>query len=175
MKSIKSTWLVVMIAMVAACGGGSAGVTAGPMPEDGSFTGVYFSPQYGEMHMIQNGSAVIGEYKKDERSGRIQGDVDGNLMRFEWTENRAMVSNRPTTTRGRGYFRYTVGGPNDEHQLDGEWGLDDNETGGGLWTAVKSKRREPHLSTDSGNSGSSNSSDYGESDDSDSDSEDDMF
>lgn len=148
------------------------------MPPEGSFTGVYFSPQYGEMHMIQNGSSVIGEYKKDERSGKIQGDADGNLMRFEWTENRAMVSNRPTVTRGRGYFRYSINPTNDEHQIDGEWGLDENETGGGPWTAVKSKRRQPRLSTDSESSGGDSggsSLDEEESSDDSSEGEEDLF
>ncbi len=181
--SIKSACGWVAMMLLVACGGGGAGVSAGPMPPEGSFTGVYFSPQYGEMHMIQNGSSVIGEYKKDERSGKIQGDADGNLLRFEWTENRAMVSNRPTVTRGRGYFRYTINPTNEEHQIDGEWGLDDNETGGGPWTAVKSKRRQPRLSSDSESSGGDSggsSDDYGDesSDDSSDDSsgeEDDLF
>lgn len=169
MTKIKSAcWAVVVVwasAGVVGCGGGSASVSAGPMPPEGSFTGVYFSPQYGEMHMIQNGSSVIGEYKKDERSGRIQGNADGDLMRFEWTETRALVANRPTVTRGRGYFRYSIGGPNNEHSITGEWGLDDNETGGGPWTGVKSKRREPRLSTDSDGSsggGGESSDDYGD-------------
>lgn len=177
MKNIKNAWLVVVLSLTAACGGGSASVTAGPMPAEGSFTGVYFSPQYGEMHMIQNGSSVIGEYKKDERSGKIQGDADGDLMRFEWTENRAMVSNRPTVTRGRGYFRYTIVAENNEHRLAGEWGLDDNETGGGPWTAVKSKRRQPRLSGDRDSSGgdSSDSEDYGDEGGDDSEGGDDIF
>lgn len=178
MTSIKSAFGWMAVALLAACGGGGAGVSAGPMPPEGSFTGVYFSPQYGEMHMIQNGSSVIGEYKKDERSGKIQGDADGNLMRFEWTENRAMVSNRPTVTRGRGYFRYSINPTNNEHQIDGEWGLDENETGGGPWTAVKSKRRQPRLSTDSessgGDSGGSDLDEEESSDDS-SESEEDLF
>lgn len=181
MQSIKSMWFAVALVVLAACGGGSAGVSAGPMPPEGSFTGVYFSPQYGEMHMIQNGSAVIGEYKKDERTGKIQGTADGDLMRFEWTESRAMVSNRPTVSRGHGYFRYTIVELNNEHHLTGEWGMDDSETGGGPWTAVKSKRREPRLSTDSDSSGgdSGGSNDYGDDtggdDEGDSEGEDDLF
>lgn len=174
MKSFKGTWLFAL-GLIVACGGGGASLSAGPMPPEGSFTGVYFSPQYGEMHMIQNGSSVIGEYKKDERSGRIQGDADGDLMRFEWTESRAMVSNRPTVTRGRGYFRYSIAPTNNEHQIAGEWGLDDDETGGGPWTGVKSKRRQPRLSTDSDGSsssgGESESNDYGDEGGSDSESE----
>lgn len=182
MTKLKIVCGALALVAATACGGGSASVSAGPMPPEGSFTGVYFSPQYGEMHMIQNGSSVIGEYKKDERTGKIQGDADGDLMRFEWTESRAMVSNRPTVTRGRGYFRYSISATNNEHQLDGEWGMDDNESGGGPWTAVKSKRREPRLSTDgdrgsSGGSSSGSSGDYGDDDvgGGDSDDEDDMF
>lgn len=178
MMSIKNSCWVMTLLTLAACGGGNAGVSAGPMPSEGSFTGVYFSPQYGEMHMIQNGSSVIGEYKKDERTGRIQGDADGNLMRFEWTESRAMVSNRPTVTRGRGYFRYSINPTNDEHQIDGEWGLDDDETGGGPWTAVKSKRRQPRLSTDrdsSGDGDTGSSEDYGDDTGGDSEEEEDLF
>ena len=44
----------------AACGSKAPEVVAGKMPEGGNFTGVYFSPQYGEMNVVQNGSAVIG-------------------------------------------------------------------------------------------------------------------
>lgn len=178
MKMTSACWAVALAVGLTAvgCGGGSASVSAGPMPSEGSFTGVYFSPQYGEMHMIQNGSSVIGEYKKDERSGRIQGSADGDLMRFEWTERRAMVSNRPTVTQGRGYFKYSIGGSNNEHSLTGEWGLDDNEAGGGPWTAVKSKRREPRLSSDSdGSSGGSSGDDYGDDSDSESSGDEDIF
>lgn len=123
------------------CGGGSrANVSSGPMPEGGSYTGVWHSPQYGEMQMVQTGSQVVGCYVQNERSGRLQGTIHGNLMRFEWREQREMVVGRPTTTRGRGYFVYQVGGDGD-HYIEGEWGHDDNETGGGPWRAVRDRRR----------------------------------
>src|SRR5688572_25084220 len=98
-----------------ACGSPEPKIVAGKMPEGGEFTGVYFSPQYGEMNMIQNGSAVIGEYKQDERFGKIQGEASGDLLKFEWTEKKALVSNRAQETRGRGYFRYKVDPANGEH------------------------------------------------------------
>jgi hypothetical protein len=135
----------------AACGSGDTGrsnVVAGTMPEGGNFTGVWFSPQYGRMDFVQTGSSVIGEYTKDERRGRIEGTTRGNLMRFQWTERRELVRGRPTTTRGLGYFVYEVNGT--EHRLAGEWGIDENEIGGGPWTAVKSARMRPQLSTDTG-------------------------
>lgn len=129
-----------------ACGGGGPQIVAGSMPAGGSFTGVYYSPQYGEMNMIQNGSAVIGEYKQEMREGKIQGEASGDLLKFEWTERKAMVSNRAQETRGHGYFRYVIDKGNGDHVLQGEWGLGDSMTGGGPWNAVKSKRKEPHLS-----------------------------
>jgi hypothetical protein len=115
------------------------------MPAEGSFTGVYFSPQYGEMHMVQNGSAVVGKYKQEERSGSIQGEAEGDLLHFEWTEHKAMVGNRPQEARGHGYFRYMVDASNGDHLLKGRWGLDDDDQGGGEWSAYKSKKGEPDL------------------------------
>jgi hypothetical protein len=124
------------------CGGSSrrADVPAGPMPAGGSFTGIWHSPQYGEMQLVQTGNRVVGCYVHNERRGRIQGTVQGNLMRFEWSERREMVIGRPTMTRGRGYFQYLIGEDGD-HYIRGEWGPDDNETGGGPWNAVRDRRR----------------------------------
>ena len=136
---------VVLCLLTAACGGGKADVKAGTMPAEGSFTGVYFSPQYGEMHMVQNGSAVVGKYKQEERSGSIQGEAEGDLLRFQWTENKAMVGNRPQKAVGHGYFRYMVDPANGDHVLKGRWGLDDDDTKGGEWNAYKSRKLEPDL------------------------------
>jgi len=137
------------VSVILGCGGNSADIEARTMPEGGSFTGVYHSPQYGEMQVIQTGDSAVGEYKKDERSGKINGSVEGDLMRFEWVEQKAMVSNRPTETRGRGYFRYLIDPSTGDHVLKGEWGIGDNETGGGPWNAWKSKHSQPKLSTGS--------------------------
>ncbi len=137
----------VLFALVCiACGPSTPEIKAGNMPEGGNFTGVYFSPQYGEMNMIQNGNAVMGEYKHEMRSGKIQGEVQGDLMRFEWSEAKAMVSNRSQETKGRGYFRYVVDPANGDHVLKGEWGLGEKEVGGGPWNAYKAKNKEPKLS-----------------------------
>ena len=133
-----------------ACGGGSASIKPGAMPDGGHYTGVYFSPQYGEMHLIQNGSAVAGEFKKDERTGKMAGEVEGDVMAFEWTEFKAMVSNRPTETKGRGYFRYVVDPNSGDHVLRGRWGLGDEDSTGGEWNAYKSKSREPEVGFASG-------------------------
>lgn len=140
--------LVGLLGLVAGCGGGVP-IPEGPMPEGGSYTGVWHSPQYGEMHMVQTGSNVVGEYTKDERRGTIQGTVQGNVMRFEWSEQRELVAGRPVTTRGRGYFRYQIDGSGD-HIILGEWGVDNNSTGGGSWNAARDRRRQPQLQGDRG-------------------------
>lgn len=160
-----------LVLAVAGCGGGGVSVPEGPMPQGGSFTGVWHSPQYGRMEMVQTGQQVVGEYVKDERTGRIQGTVRGNVLRFEWSESRELVSGRPVTTRGRGYFRYTIGEDGD-HYVEGEWGVDDNMSGGGEWNAARDRRARPTMGTDgaSSTSGSSDSNieEFDSADDSDS-------
>jgi hypothetical protein len=146
---------------LAACGGpGRANITAGTMPAGQTFTGVWHSPQYGEMQMVQTGNQVVAEYIQDERRGRIQGTVQGDLLRFEWSERRELVAGRPVTTRGRGYFRFVVGDDTDSY-IVGEWGHDDNETGGGPWRGVRDRRRRPRLSTDSGGGSTAGGDDGG--------------
>jgi hypothetical protein len=148
--------VTVALSGLAACGGGGgrANVSPGTMPAGQTFTGVFHSPQYGEMHMVQTGSQVVGEYTQDERRGRIQGTVQGDLLRFEWSERRELVAGRPVVTRGRGYFRFVAGDDGDFY-IVGEWGHDDNETGGGPWRGVRDRRRRPRLSTDGGRTSTS--------------------
>lgn len=144
MRSTSVMAFVAALALVAGCGGGGVNIPEGPMPQGGSFTGVWHSPQYGEMQMVQTGSAVVGEYTKDERRGRIQGTAQGNVLRFEWSEERELIAGHPVVTRGRGYFRYAIGDDGD-HYVRGEWGNDNNLTGGGPWNAVRDRRRQPTL------------------------------
>lgn len=152
---------LVLTAIVAtlglgACGGGGGRANVEPhsMPSGGTFTGVWHSPQYGEMQLVQTGTQVVGEYTKDERRGQIQGTATGDLMRFEWSERRELVSGHPITQRGRGYFQYSTNSDGDA-VIDGQWGHDSSETGGGPWTAVRDRRRRATL----GGGGSSGTND----------------
>ena len=138
-------WMGFSLLLLGGCGGTEKVVTPGAMPQGGTFTGVWFSPQYGEMHMVQTGATVVGKYEKAERTGRIQGHVTGDLMRFQWTEKREMIAGRPTETTGRGYFRIVFDEPEGVYKFVGEWGHDQQEMGGGPWNGVKSKKRKPDL------------------------------
>ena len=90
-------------------------------------------------------------------------------MRFEWPEQRELIIGRPTTTKGRGYFRLVKDDREDNWKLIGEWGTDGDETGGGPWNAVKSKTRRPDMGGSGGESESSSSESDGSSSDEESD------
>lgn len=154
-----------VIALVAsfafACGGGVQPLQIGVMPNGGSYNGVFQSPQYGEMHLCQTGTQVVGDYVKNERQGRIQGTVHGDVLRFTWEEARSMVVGRTQTTRGRGYFRLSLD-ENEDFRFDGEWGYDDTERGS-PWTGVRLRNREP--SRCNGASGGEDTDDLGGDDD----------
>jgi hypothetical protein len=146
-RTLVSFALFVMAAAACGGGGGRVALTPGAMPEGGQFGGVWNSPQYGRMDMVQTGSTIVGEYTKNERSGRIEGTAQGDLMRFTWTERRELVAGVPRVNRGRGYFRIVKDA--EGFKLLGEWGHDDDETGGGPWNAVRTRWR-PRLSGEGG-------------------------
>lgn len=134
-----------------ACGGSQKlVVTPQAMPAGGSFSGVWHSPQYGEMHLLQDGVTVRGRYEKDERTGRINGEAQGDLLRFEWVEKRSMIANLPKETRGKGFFRYRVDPGNGDHVLQGRWWLGDDTRNSGVWNAYKMQRRQPQVDGASG-------------------------
>ncbi len=148
--------------LLIACGGGSANISVGEMPQGGSYHGVWQSPQYGNMHLCVSGSHVVGDYQKDERRGTIQGTIQGDVLRFQWEEKREMVVGRPTITRGRGWFRLKIGQDEDQY-FEGEWGHDDAETGGGPWNGVKMRRGTPDRCM-GGGSGGGEDDGYGDDD-----------
>ncbi len=129
--------------MLTACGGnGARGVHPGTPPAGATFHGAWLSPQYGDMHLCVTGQHVIGSYEKNERTGQIRGEIDGDILWFTWEEERTYVPGNPVDVSGRGYFRLSLNEDNDG-VLTGEWGLDEDRTGGGPWTAIKRRRAGP--------------------------------
>ncbi|MEI8255672.1 MAG: hypothetical protein WCJ30_08375, partial [Deltaproteobacteria bacterium] len=105
---MRRTVLMALAVMAVSCGGQQAAasyvwndldeatgqrlnLTQGAMPAGQTFTGVYRSPQIGEIQIVQTGDAIVGQYEYDRGSchvrARIEGTASGNLLRFNWRED----------------------------------------------------------------------------------------
>ncbi|HEX3593753.1 MAG TPA: hypothetical protein VHU80_01590 [Polyangiaceae bacterium] len=141
--------LVAPIPCAAACGGSQPEAKVLPkaadMPEGGDWTGVYYSPTYGNLHMIKEGSAVSGKWRNaaGDKWGALHGEVTGNLLHYEWEETTIGMVGPSAKKTGRGYFQYVrPKGDNVNDEIHGEWGLA-QETTGVTWTAVKQRNAKP--------------------------------
>ena len=141
----KQITLALVCGVILGCGGAQK-PKADPLPDGATFYGVWQSPQYGNMHLCQSGRQVVGDYVKNERAGRIQGDIEGDLLLFQWEDRRELVIGKPQVRRGRGYFRIEFGEDGDQY-LKGEWGMDEELSGGGPWNAVKLRKGQPDRCT----------------------------
>jgi hypothetical protein len=133
----------------AGCGGTpeakTANVPAGPMPDGEQWTGVYFHPVFGYLHMQESGSTIVGRWKRTDHSywGELSGTTSGNVLHYAWKEHKIGMVGAAATTHGKGYFVYKV---NKESigELDGEFGLNESEVGSS-WKNVKQLRMPPDL------------------------------
>lgn len=134
---------------VVACGGGEGAKTAkivpGPMPEGETWTGVYFHPVYGHLHLVEEGTNVVGRWKRADQShwGEMSGTKQGNLLRYTWKEHKIGMVGPSATVHGKGYFVYKVNAEG-HGELHGEFGLKDSEVGSD-WKNVKLQRMQPDL------------------------------
>jgi hypothetical protein len=141
------------LALVAGCGGeqkpGTVIPKPGEMPEGGSWTGVFFNSQFGMLHMQETSEKIVGKWKTAEGSawGELNGEVHGNVVRFEWTEHKIGLVGPSATSHGKGFFVYKrPTGENVDDALDGEWGLNNAETGN-KWDCVKQRNMKPDLAS----------------------------
>ena len=141
--------LVAPVPFVAACGGSEpeakALPKAGDMPDGADWSGVYFSPTYGNLHLVKEGSAVSGKWRTaaGDKWGAIHGEVTGNLLHYEWEETTIGMVGPSAKKTGRGYFQYVrPKGDMVNDEIRGEWGLA-QQTTGVTWTAVKQKNAKP--------------------------------
>ena len=134
---------------IAGCGGGddpkTAKVASSPMPEGETWTGVYFHPVYGYLHMQEEGSNVVARWKRTDHShwGELSGTTTGNVLHYTWREHKIGMVGASSTTKGKGYFVYTVNKEN-IGALDGEFGLNDSEVGSS-WKNIKQVRMPADL------------------------------
>jgi len=143
-------------AFVAGCGSEqepkTAKVTSGPMPEGEQWQGVYFHPVYGYLHLVEEGSNVVGRWKRTDHShwGEMSGTVSGNVFHYQWKEHKVGMVGAAAVTKGKGYFVYKVNKEN-IGELHGQFGLNDSEVGSD-WKNVKQQRQQPDLKSIGGES-----------------------
>jgi hypothetical protein len=130
-------------------GSKSAEIKQGEMPAGAKWNGVYFNPLFGPLHLVEavGGSTVTGRWKTADGSkwGELNGEIQGNVMHYEWTEHKLGGVGPMAITKGKGYFVYTrPEGDNVDDELNGEWGLNDSESGN-EWKCVKQRNQAPDL------------------------------
>jgi hypothetical protein len=132
-----------------------ASVTPGPMPEGEEWTGVYYNELYGNLHIVEEGSNIIGRWKRANQShwGELSGTKEGNVVRFQWKEHQYGQVGPQATTSGKGYFVYKLG-ENKFWELHGELGEDADETGH-PWKAIKQTNKKANLDEIKGELGGS--------------------
>lgn len=146
--------LVLTLPVVSGCGPSgsgakSANVQAGDLPEGGDWTGVWYSELYGYLHLVQDGNAISGKWIRThkDRWGEINGQVTGDLMKFEWKEHTIGLVGPNATKTGKGYFKYKrPEGDNVDDLITGEIGRGADETGD-PWEAIKQRNVKPDLSS----------------------------
>lgn len=154
--ALSTSLLVISVAltplMIGGCKGGTtsaktADVEPGPMPTAGSWTGVYYSPLFGHLHLVQEGNRVKGKWQRPRKGewGELEGNADGNLVRFEWTEYVDGLVGPNSRKSGKGYFVYSrPPGENVDDEIKGEVGRDEDEVGT-AWEAIKQRNVDPDL------------------------------
>ena len=123
----------------------TAAVKAGDMPAGGDWSGVFYSPLFGHLHLVQQGNVVSGKWRTvaGDKWGELHGEASGDLLKYKWVEHRIGMIGPGSTTEGHGYFKYFV--PKEEnanHEIKGEWGLEDSEIGN-PWEAVRQRNMLP--------------------------------
>jgi hypothetical protein len=141
--------LVACPVAIGACGGGaksaeSASVKPGEMPAGEDWSGVYYSPVYGMLHLVLEGDTLSGAWRTaaGDSWGEMSGKVNGDIFKYEWTEHKIGMVGPHSSTHGRGYFRYTMPKAGDPAEITGEWGLNTDEVGN-TWKATKQVNQKP--------------------------------
>jgi len=144
------TALVVPSALsLTGCGPSSdvkhAQIKAGEMPEKGDWQGVYYSPVYGYLHLLVADKTAQGAWRTGggDAYGELHGEVDGNVLRYTWTQHKIGQIGAEANSNGKGYFVYSIPKEGEAHKIAGEWGLGESDAGN-PWQAVKQTNMQPN-------------------------------
>jgi len=127
----------------------TANVKAGDLPASADWSGVFFSPLYGHLHLVKEGGSVSGRWRTagGDKWGELHGEVTGDLLKYKWIEHKIGMVGPGSTTEGRGYFKYFVPAEeNANHEIKGQWGLERSEVGN-TWEAVRQRNMLPDLAS----------------------------
>ncbi len=125
----------------------TANVKAGDLPPGGDWSGVFYSPLYGHLHLVKEGNSVSGKWRTTggDKWGELHGEVTGDLLKYKWVEHKIGMVGPGATTEGRGYFKYYVpADENSNHEIKGQWGLDRSEVGNS-WEAIRQRNMLPDV------------------------------
>jgi hypothetical protein len=62
-----------------------------------AWTGVYFTPVYGYLHLVETGGHVVGRWRRADRSawGELEGRIEDATLVFDWSEHRVGIVGSP--------------------------------------------------------------------------------
>ena len=103
---------------------------SGPPPDESQeiWTGKWESAEWGTMDLTQTGNSVTGIYSWDE--GRIDGTVDGNVLRGIWSEAPSY-----TPPDDAGDFEFTLS--SDGNSFTGNWRYGSSGEWEGDWSGER--------------------------------------
>jgi hypothetical protein len=139
---------LALSASLVGCGPGNepkrANVQAGTLPAGEEWNGVYYSPLYGYLHLVSDNRSANGAWRNaaGDAWGEMSGQIEGDLLKYEWTERKIGAIGADATKKGHGYFKYTKPKPDEAAKIVGQWGLGESDAGN-PWEAVKQIRMEP--------------------------------
>ena len=113
------------------------------MPDGGTWEGVYYNQTYGFLHLTVSNGAAQGAWRTTagDKWGEMYGEIEGDLLRFSWTEHKVGVVGPQAKSEGKGYFLYRIPKEGEAHTLKGEWGLGESDAGH-TWDCVKQMNQE---------------------------------
>jgi hypothetical protein len=159
MNARRRSFLVAAFALgsallTSACGGGATGpkvakVTPGDMPSGAEWTGVYFEPLYGYLHLVQEGNTVSGKWQRPQKDrwGELHGEASGNVLKFSWTEYTVGAVGPNSNREGKGYLQYRrPEGDNIDDRVDGSLGVGQDEVGTSF-EGIRQRNVKPDLAS----------------------------
>jgi len=142
-------WITAMAIALAAfgCGGtpepNFAKVTPTPMAQGQSWSGVYYNPIYGYLHMVEKDGTISGRWKRTDSSrwGELSGTTNGNVFNFAWKEHQYGAIGPSADVKGTGVFVYK-GGSEGIPELAGQYAIEGSDSIGD-WHCVKQLNMKP--------------------------------